>query len=292
MHKTMTNKYLYNYLKLARLDKPVGILLLLWPTIWALILSSEGQIIFQDLLIFCIGVILTRSAGCVINDIFDKDIDAKVRRTTYRPLAQNELTPSDASIFFLFLSIGALSLLYFLHSYAIKIICIAAFLLMFYPLSKRFFPIPQFFLGIAFSSSVLVVYAHIQQNFPLESWILFFLNFSWVMAYDTVYAKADFADDLKLSIHSSPKFFMKYTDHVIVIFYLVFFILYAILIKDDSYFFVYLLTIILMLGIIIHELVFRINKDTDYIDLFRKNNYIYICINSDMAILGIFINNV
>lgn len=278
MHKTMTNKYLYNYLKLARLDKPVGILLLLWPTIWALILSSEGQIIFQDLLIFCIGVILTRSAGCVINDIFDKDIDAKVRRTSYRPLAQNELTPRDASIFFLFLSIGALSLLFFLHSYAIKIICVAAFLLMFYPLSKRFFPIPQFFLGIAFSSSVLVVYAHIQQNFPLECWILFFLNFSWVMAYDTVYAKADFADDIKLSIHSSPKFFKKYTDHVIVIFYLVFFILYAILIKDDPYFIAYLLTIILMIGIIIYELVFRINKDTDYIDLFRKNNYLGIII--------------
>ena len=278
MHKTMTNKYLYNYLKLARLDKPVGILLLLWPTIWALILSSEGQIIFQDLLIFCIGVILTRSAGCVINDIFDKDIDAKVRRTSYRPLATNELTPRGALIFFLFLSIGALSLLFFLHSYAIKIICVAAFLLMFYPLSKRFFPIPQFFLGIAFSSSVLVVYAHIQQNFPLECWILFFLNFSWVMAYDTVYAKADFADDIKLSIHSSPKFFKKYTDHVIVIFYLVFFILYAILIKDDPYFIAYLLTIILMIGIIIYELVFRINKDTDYIDLFRKNNYLGIII--------------
>jgi len=98
------------------------------------------------------------------------------------------------------------------------------------------------------------------------------------MAYDTVYAKADFADDIKLSIHSSPKFFKKYTDHVIVIFYLVFFILYAILIKDDPYFIAYLLTIILMIGIIIYELVFRINKDTDYIDLFRKNNYLGIII--------------
>ena len=218
----MMNNYFYSYLKLARLDKPVGILLLLWPTIWALILSSEGQIRFQDLLIFCIGVILTRSAGCVINDIFDHDIDSKVKRTRNRPLAQKELTLKNASIFFLFLSLGALSLLFFLHSYAIKIICVSAFLLMVYPLSKRFFPIPQLFLGLAFSSSVLVVFAHIQQSLPLESWILFFLNFSWVMAYDTVYAKADFADDINLSIHSSPKLFKKYTNHAIVVFYLAF----------------------------------------------------------------------
>jgi len=278
MHKTMTNKYLYNYLKLARLDKPVGILLLLWPTIWALILSSEGQIIFQDLLIFCIGVILTRSAGCVINDIFDHDIDSKVKRTSNRPLAQNELTLKNASIFFLFLSIGALSLLFFLHSYAIKIICVAAFLLMFYPLSKRFFPIPQFFLGIAFSSSVLVVYAHIQQNFPLECWILFFLNFSWVMAYDTVYAKADFADDMNLNIHSSPKLFKKYTNHAIVVFYLVFLILYVILTKEDSYFIVYFLIVTFMIVKMVHELIFGITQDGGYINLFKKNNYLGIIV--------------
>ena len=136
---------------MARLDKPVGILLLLWPTICALILASEGQIIFQDLLIFCIGVILTRSAGCVINDIFDKDIDAKVRRTSYRPLAQNELTPRDASLFFLFLSIGALSLLFFMHIYAIKIICVAAFLLMFYPCTTSVFVFSCFYDFIIFS---------------------------------------------------------------------------------------------------------------------------------------------
>ena len=168
MRKCMMSNYFYSYLKLARLDKPVGILLLLWPTLWALILSSEGQIRFPDLLIFCIGVILTRSAGCVINDIFDHDIDAKVKRTSSRPLVQNLLTLKSASIFFLFLSLGALSLLFFLHSYAIKIICFSAFLIIFYPFSKRFFPIPQLFLGLAFSSSVLVVFAHVQQSLPLN----------------------------------------------------------------------------------------------------------------------------
>ena len=103
---------------------------------------------------------------------------------------------------------------------------------MVYPLSKRFFPIPQLFLGLAFSSSVLVVFGHVQQSLPLESWILFFLNFSWVMAYDTVYAKADFTDDIKLSIHSSPKLLKQYTNLAIVVFYLVFLTLYAILIKE------------------------------------------------------------
>jgi len=278
MQKSMMNNYFYSYLKLARMDKPVGILLLLWPTIWALILSSEGQIRFQDLLIFCIGVILTRSAGCVINDILDHDIDAKVKRTSNRPLVQNELTLKNASIFFLFLSLGALSLLFFLHSYAIKIICVSAFLLMFYPLSKRFFPIPQLFLGLAFSSSVLVVFAHVQQSLPLESWVLFFINFSWVMAYDTVYAKADFADDLNLSIHSSPKLFKKYTNHAIVIFYLAFLTLYAILIKEDPYFIAYFLIVTFMIGKMVHELIFGITRDGDYINLFKKNNYLGITI--------------
>ena len=279
MQKCMMNKYFYSYLKLARLDKPVGILLLLWPTIWALILSSEGQIRFQDLLIFCIGVILTRSAGCVINDIFDHDIDSKVKRTRNRPLAQKELTLKNASIFFLFLSLGALSLLFFLHSYAIKIICVSAFLLMFYPLSKRFFPIPQLFLGLAFSSSVLVVFAHVQQSLPLESWILFFLNFAWVMAYDTVYAKADFADDINLSIHSSPKLFKKYTNHAIVVFYLAFLTLYAILIKEDPYFVAYFLIVTFIIGKMVHELIFGITQDGDYINLFKKNNYLGITVS-------------
>ena len=274
----MMNNYFYNYLKLARLDKPVGILLLLWPTIWALILSSDGQIRFQDLLIFCIGVILTRSAGCVINDIFDHDIDTQVKRTSNRPLAQKELTLKNASIFFLFLSLGALSLLFFLHSYAIQIISVSAFLLVFYPLSKRFFPIPQLFLGLAFSSSVLVVFAHVQQNLPLESWILFFLNFSWVMAYDTIYAKADFADDINLSIHSSPKLFKKYTNHAIVVFYLAFLTLYAILIKEEPYFIAYFLIVTFMIGKMVHELIFGITQDDDYINLFKKNNYLGIIV--------------
>jgi 4-hydroxybenzoate polyprenyltransferase len=278
MQECMMNNYFYNYLKLGRLDKPEGILLLLWPTIWALILSSDGQIRFQDLLIFCIGVILTRSAGCVINDIFDHDIDTRVKRTSNRPLAQNELTLKNASIFFLFLSLGALSLLFFLHSYAIQIISVSGFLLVFYPLSKRFFPIPQLFLGLAFSSSVLVVFAHVQQNLPLESWILFFLNFSWVMAYDTIYAKADFADDINLSIHSSPKLFKKYTNLAIVVFYLAFLTLYAILIKEEPYFIVYFLIVTFMIGKMTHELIFGITQDSDYINLFKKNNYLGIIV--------------
>jgi 4-hydroxybenzoate polyprenyltransferase len=251
---------------------------LLWPTIWALILSSVGQIRFQDFLIFCIGVILTRSAGCVINDIFDHDIDSKVKRTSNRPLAQKDLTLKNASIFFLCLSSGALSLLFFLHSYAIKIICVSVFLLMVYPLSKRFFPLPQLFLGLAFSSSVLVVFAHVQQSLPLESWILFFLNFSWVMAYDTIYAKADFTDDINLSIHSSPKLFKKYTNRAIVAFYLAFLTLYAILIKEEPYFIAYFLIVTFMIGKMVHELIFDITQDGDYINLFKKNNYLGIIV--------------
>lgn len=272
------SKNLNQYVNLARMNKPVGIFLLLWPTLWALILSSDGQIQFQDLLIFSIGVILTRSAGCVINDIFDRDIDAKVKRTINRPLVLNKLSIKEALFLFSLLSLAALSLLFFLHTYAIKVIFIAALLLIFYPLSKRFFPIPQFFLGLAFSSSILVVYAHIQQQLPFQSWVLFFLNFSWVMAYDTIYAKADFVDDIKLSVNSSAKFFKKYTNHAIIIFYLTFLILFAILIKDTSLFYMYLIIIIFMLWKLVHELIFGIVKESDYINLFNKNNYLGIII--------------
>ena len=231
------NKIIW-YLKLARLDRPVGIFLLLWPTLWALLFASNGNLKILNVLVFLAGVVLTRSAGCVINDIFDRNIDANVQRTSLRPLAQNKISLMGAVIFFVILGILSLCLLLILESYAIKLVFLCSALLMIYPLTKRVFVFPQFFLALAFSSSILVVYAHTQQSLPLQAWILFFANFFWVISFDTIYAMADYQDDLKIDIYSAPKFFKNYTIPIILLCYALFFLFLLFLInKQETLFF-------------------------------------------------------
>ena len=262
------------YLKLARLDKPVGIFLLLWPTLWALLLASDGNLKTFDLFIFLAGVILTRSAGCVINDIFDRNIDSNVQRTSLRPLAQDKISLKGAVILFIILGILSLSLLLVLEPYAVKVVFLCSALLLIYPLTKRVFVIPQFFLALAFSSSILVVYAHTQQSFPLQAWILFFANFCWVIAFDTIYAMADYQDDLKIKIYSSPKFFKKYTIPIILLCYALFFLVLSLLIEKQEIFFFNL-----FFGFYVMLMVkkYLYNKDIQsegYIKLFKLNNHL------------------
>ena len=266
------------YLKLARLDRPVGIFLLIWPTLWALLLASDGNLKIFDLCIFLAGVVLTRSAGCVINDIFDRNIDSKVQRTSLRPLAQNKISLMGAVIFFIILGILSLCLLLALEPYAVKIVFLCSALLMIYPLTKRLFVIPQFFLALAFSSSILVAYAHTQQSFPLEAWILFFANFCWVIAFDTIYAMADYQDDLKIEIYSSPKFFKNYTIPVILLCYALFFLFLSVLIEKQEIFFFHLFFGFYVM-LFVKKYLNNENIQSDgYIKLFNLNNYLGIII--------------
>lgn len=191
------------YLRLLRLDKPIGILLLLWPTLWGLWLAAGGPPPIHILLIFAVGVALMRSAGCAINDYADRDFDAHVERTRQRPLATGEVSRKEA-----LLLAGGLSLLSFLMILPLDRLVIllsfpALFLAASYPFTKRFFAIPQAYLGIAFGFGIPMAYAAVRGEVPAEAWLLLLANIFWAVAYDTEYAMVDRADDLEIGIRTS-----------------------------------------------------------------------------------------
>jgi len=195
---------IFSFISLVRLNKPIGIFLLLWPTLWALWLLSNGVPNLRVLGIFVLGVILTRSLGCAINDLVDRKIDAKVSRTKNRPLALKLISIHEAFYLIIILVIFSLALVFQLNIYAIKIASIALILIILYPFTKRFLPIPQAFLGITFGFSILMVSVSVQSQITLEAWLLFVANAFWVLAYDTHYAVADMKDDMKIKIKSAP----------------------------------------------------------------------------------------
>jgi len=199
---TLTER-LTHYEKLMRLDKPIGILLLLWPTLWAQWLASRGHPDWLILWIFVIGVVLTRSAGCVMNDYADRDFDPQVARTRERPLATGAVSTQEALMLAAGLSLLAFLLILPLGKFVIGLSFVALFLAASYPFTKRFFAIPQAYLGIAFGFGIPMSYAALWGEIPLEAWLLLAANVCWAMAYDTEYAMVDRADDLKIGIKTS-----------------------------------------------------------------------------------------
>jgi 4-hydroxybenzoate polyprenyltransferase len=195
------------FARLMRLDRPIGTYLLLWPALWALWLSSSGKPAPEMLIVFVLGVFLTRSAGCVINDFADRDFDAKVRRTQHRPLATGELQTSEALALFVALALLTLGLLFFLNPLARVLGLLGGVLLVTYPLLKRFFPLPQAYLGIAFTWAVPMVYAAQTGAVPQIAWLVFMAGLLWTVAYDTMYAMVDRDDDLRIGIRSSAILF-------------------------------------------------------------------------------------
>ena len=190
-----------------RLNKPIGIYLLMWPMLWAFLISSEGSPSTIYLFLFLIGVVLTRSAGCVINDYFDRDLDAQVERTKDRMLVSGQVTTYEAII--LFVGLIALSiLLLMLIGLDILVYALAAFcLLVIYPISKRYIKIPQLVLGIAFGSSIPMVYIVETGETSLSCLLIYLATISWAIAYDTYYAIADKKDDIKIGNKSSAILF-------------------------------------------------------------------------------------
>jgi len=199
---TLTER-LSHYEKLMRLDKPIGILLLLWPTLWAQWLASNGDPDWLILWIFVIGVVLMRSAGCVINDYADRDFDPHVARTRERPLAAGKIAPKEALLLAAGLSLLAFLLILPLNNLVLGLSVVALFLAASYPFTKRFFAIPQAYLGIAFGFGIPMSYAALSGEVPLEAWLLLAANIFWAIAYDTQYAMVDRADDLKIGIKTS-----------------------------------------------------------------------------------------
>ncbi len=191
------------YGRLARIDKPIGTLLLLWPTLLALWIAADGIPDFARLLVFLLGTFLMRSAGCVLNDIADRNFDNKVKRTKERVLASGRIFLWEAVVVALVLLSAAAALLLFLNDLAIQYAFTAAFVAAIYPYFKRFFAVPQAMLGIAFGFGILMAFADTQGQVPGIAWILFIGNFFWAIAYDTAYAMVDRDDDLKIGVRSS-----------------------------------------------------------------------------------------
>ena len=198
------------YWRLARLDRPVGWLLLLWPTLWALWIAADGHPRPAIVAIFVLGVITMRAAGCVINDIFDRDLDPLVERTRNRPLASGAVTVREAlMIFFLLLTI-AFGLVLLLNRQTVWLAVVGAAIAASYPLAKRFTNLPQVYLGVAFSWGIPMAFT--AQDSPLMplAWWLLGTNLLWTVAYDTMYAMADRPDDLKAGIKSSAIMFGRF----------------------------------------------------------------------------------
>jgi 4-hydroxybenzoate polyprenyltransferase len=202
-----TVKKLNSFIRLMRFDKPIGIFLLWWPTAWALWLASPQGPQHKVLMYFIMGTILMRAAGCIINDLADRNIDGHVLRTRQRPLPQKEVNVVEAVGLCAILLGIALYILLQLPYACIPCALLALSILVIYPFSKRFFSAPQLFLGIAFSMGIPMAYCAQNAPFTLSMVILFLINFYWTNAYDTSYAMVDRRDDLKLGVKSTAILF-------------------------------------------------------------------------------------
>ena len=191
------------YERLIRLDKPIGTLLLLWPTLWAVWLASEGHPSAAIVLIFLLGTLLMRSAGCAINDYADRDFDPHVERTRARPLAAREIAPWEALALATALAATAFGLVLFLNRLAIALSFAGLAIAATYPFTKRFFALPQLYLGVAFGFGIPMAYAAVQNRLPAECGLLLAANICYAFAYDTEYAMVDRDDDAKLGIRTS-----------------------------------------------------------------------------------------
>lgn len=207
------------YERLIRLDKPIGTLLLLWPTLTALWLAASGEPSWIVVGIFTLGTLLMRSAGCALNDYADRDFDPHVERTAGRPLATREIAPWEALVVAAGLALCAFLLILRLNRALIVLSLPALAIMIAYPFFKRFFVLPQAFLGIAFSFGIPMAFAAVDATVPSVGWELFAANLFWVMAYDTEYAMVDRNDDVKLGMNTSAIFFGKYDVLIVTLCY-------------------------------------------------------------------------
>lgn len=220
---------LRGYAQLMRIEKPIGTLLLLWPTLWGLWFAARGVPPLGILMTFVIGVVVMRSAGCVINDVTDRRFDGEVSRTKKRPLITGQITVFEAIILFLVLSLLALCCALYLNQLSWLMAGIGLILTVIYPFMKRITYWPQLVLGVAFSWGVLMAYTAVNNQLTLEAFILFFITFVWTVSYDTIYAMVDRQDDIRAGIKSTALKLKNYdvlfvtTLHLLVMFGLLFF---------------------------------------------------------------------
>ncbi|WP_193015483.1 4-hydroxybenzoate octaprenyltransferase [Proteus sp. FME41] len=217
----MTHNKWQAYSRLMRIDKPIGALLLLWPTYWALWIAAKGFPDWHILIVFTIGVFSMRAAGCVINDFADRKIDGSVERTKNRPLPSGAVTEKESKILFIVLVLLSFGLVLTLNTMTIWLSVAGLALAWFYPFVKRFSHLPQLILGMAFGWSIPMGFAAVSESLPLACWLLFLVNIVWSVVYDTQYAMVDRNDDLKIGVKSTAILFGRYDKIIIGIFQLV-----------------------------------------------------------------------
>ena len=268
----MIAKKINGFIGITRLDKPIGIYLLLWPALIALLISSDAFINYSYLIIIIVGSILVRSTGCVINDIFDMEFDKQVKRTKDRPLASGQLSKREAYFIFFLLSLFSLLLVSSLGKQALFVCLFFAIFIVSYPLTKRFLKIPQVFLGVTFGSCVPIVFSMNEKLFDVSMWILYLANFFWIVAYDSFYAMSDYDDDKKLGVNSSITYWEEKSQNFIILFQslsIIFFIFLGYI--NDLSFIWYLAIFFAVLLFYYQHLLARNNQ---HLKAFKNNNFI------------------
>jgi len=263
------------YFRLMRLNKPIGIYLLLWPTYWALFLSAGGWPDIDLLIIFTFGVIITRSAGCVINDYADREIDKHIARTRDRPITAGEISPKAALVLFIALGLAAFALVLLTNTLTIKISFIALALAGLYPFTKRWTNLPQLILGLAFAMSVPMAFSAQTGTVPASAGWIFLATVLWTLIYDTLYAMADRDEDLKIGVKSTAILFAKYDQIFITLLQI---LLMIVFIKIGNLFdlgtFYDISLIIILLFMIYHQLLIKKRQKMDYFKAFINNHFI------------------
>lgn len=259
------------YARLLRLHRPIGTLLLLWPTLWALWFAAQGTPPAYELFAFCVGTLLMRSAGCAINDWADRDFDRHVQRTADRPLTAGLIRPAEALALFAALSLVALLLVLPMNRLTWGMACIAAFLAASYPFTKRFFALPQAYLGIAFGFGIPMAFAAITEALPAVAWIMLAANIFWAIAYDTEYAMVDREDDLKIGIRTSAITFGRFDVTAVMLSYAATVVLLALAGHLDSRGLLYYLGLLVALGIALYH--WTLIRDRSRAGCFRAFNH-------------------
>ncbi|WP_174580916.1 4-hydroxybenzoate octaprenyltransferase [Pantoea latae] len=203
------------YSRLMRIDKPIGTLLLLWPTLWALWLSGMGVPPLSVLVVFVLGVFVMRAAGCVINDFADRKVDGFVKRTAGRPLPSGAVSEKEAKILFVLLGLVAFALVLTMNLMTILLSVGGLALAWCYPFMKRYTHLPQVVLGAAFGWAIPMAWAAVSESLPLECWLVFLANICWTVAYDTQYAMVDRDDDINIGVKSTAILFGRYDKLII-----------------------------------------------------------------------------
>ncbi len=249
------------YIQLTRLNRPIGILLLLWPTLWGVWIAGYGRPSWHIVFIFTLGTVLMRSSGCAINDYADRHIDKHVERTRERPLTSGKVSEREALGVAIVLALISLVLILPLNHFTLLMSFPAVFLAASYPFTKRFFAIPQAYLGIAFGFGIPMAFAAQLDYVPPVAWVLLLANIFWAIAYDTEYAMVDRDDDIHLGIHSSALFFGRYDVVAVMVCYGATLTLLAIAGLMADLGMAYFFGLVVAEGIALHH--YRLIKDRD-----------------------------